>query len=1796
MTSDIPCQTATKWALLIGIDLFDAGKSPFISIHDRKMEFLDLKGCVRDIDRVERHLLSEMGVAKRNIRKLTTEAYFPLKQDPDTRCGDPTYANIICGLNWIIENAKAGDLVYLQYSGHGGQATTVYPELKGEDGIDECLLPSDLAKSAGGALVRDIELGLYIKKMLGKKLVLTVVMDCCHSGSITRGSSRPDNARQVDSIYKSTSDDKARADQDLDRLGFERDISNQVYSGDRTSQPWLLEIQGYTLLAACRPREFAMEPEQADNIHSGNLTYWLLDTLQSLPRTHKTPVSTEMLFQRLGPKIRNASKELQNPVIGGSVDKEFFGTDIPPRVPAITVHSVDGDRENLTLDSGSIHGVVRNAEYIIWSRTTNGELVEVRVFEVSPSTAKATTLKTMCSKEQVDVGCKAVLSYVPPAERFVVLLPEESQHRDKLEKAWNEFPEEKRPEFMLMGQAPDEDFMFRLTIDETEVNVVLKDMVNMRDPPSMPFDGSIMSVERLVYRLRHLASFQLMKTLKSSDAVLPMRNAVSFTIVGQCKKQEEVNNPSKWEMVQYVDGMFVATHGAFLVVHVKNLSDKVLDFSIFDLNPAFGITKYYPKSSVTESLDPNGEKLLCLRMRVPEAFHKENSIFDTFKLFFAPRSISLERFTLEDLQSAETGATRGGKNPLDTLKSLVNKLRRPERHGDDPSDDHVEEWGVEKLDIRTLWKERETFGNEALSFDQWRLALQHHEKYRESSVRADLEKAIKCAERSIKSIPPYNQAINLSTLGKWWNESFDDSGNPQDINEGISCCQMAVRLSLTTHHNHPKILDCLAQRLVARFKALLNEEDLDSAISLGSEAVGLVKKEHASRKQHPDFALVIQGQIQRQYQQFLMFSNGNALTGVIKLYEYLVDGTGNNSPYRPGRLCNLAGKLGERYKQHHEERDLTECIKIDQRALRALEELSERGVSTVPGTRGNILSRYSLHLSWVFERNGLKPDLCNSIKQARDAVEAAEGDLQRAKLLGNLANRLLTGYEVYGSCESLDEAVSKAEKALLIMEQTQKKSKVDHVHILHTLGNALIAKHEQSHEEARLDGAIKYFREAVELMPSEPFLQVLTQNGLASGLFHKYERTGEITCLKEAIDSNEKALDAVVNDPTGKAKVLNNLATQYHSLFMNSKKPENLEKAIAHGRKALEASVLTYDRMIHSINLANYLETRFDLFGRNSDINDAVTEAEGSYVLLSQMPDTPMRARIVYLYALKLRKKSKANVNQEPSDLANTILRDALLSSHSPARELIQCALLHANIMMSKGNDKEVYAICQIIMGLIPSLVASSSCQKDQQDELVEFEGVARKAAAIALDMNEGPVNALRLLQAGRGVIANQLLTSRDDRLWVHDFLSTPGECHTPDLQLKACMASTQNYVEVANASEDPRAKYKPYLSCELRNFLDSNPSGTIVLINVSFRCDAFLLDKNGLDQVHLKGVNEEEVQQQASLIASGSPGKQVMLNMLKWLWDFVASPILERLGHGGPVNHDLPRVWWIPTGKLAHLPIHAAGDYHSGNFVLNRVSSSYSPTLKSLLFAYASRKDNTRFQTNLPAQKEGTPSSGNDSEPKAVIVYMRETPRKSPLDHVESEARAVYDNLPQSSKRLLPEPSKETVLKSLEGCDIFHFAGHGEADKSDPSKSRLLLSNGPIRVLDILQRVPGKPTNAFLSYLSACSSGSNVVNGLDEEGLHVMGAFILAGFRHVIGSLWPVSDSHCVDVAKAVYSRIVEANMTDDSVSQALHQAICHLSHPGASNQPGDQPQVKGAGLLAENPYIWAAFVHMGV
>ncbi|RDH16416.1 hypothetical protein M747DRAFT_119547 [Aspergillus niger ATCC 13496] len=137
------------------------------------------------------------------------------------------------------------------------------------------------------------------------------------------------------------------------------------------------------------------------------------------------------------------------------------------------------------------------------------------------------------------------------------------------------------------------------------------------------------------------------------------------------------------------------------------------------------------------------------------------------------------------------------------------------------------------------------------------------------------------------------------------------------------------------------------------------------------------------------------------------------------------------------------------------------------------------------------------------------------------------------------------------------------------------------------------------------------------------------------------------------------------------------------------------------------------------------------------------------------------------------------------------------------------------------------------------------------------------------------------------------------------------------------------------------------------------------------------------------------------------------------------------------------------------------------------------------------------------------------------------------------------------------PVRNKYSEHSSISTSDVFHFPGHGPVNHWDSSGSTLLLDwqDNTLTVKDH-HNLRVQNIAPFLGYLSARSTGLNIVDDLADESINLASACQLAGFRHV-GTMWEVSDARCVDIVKVFYETVRDEGVTDEFVPLALHRAV---------------------------------------
>jgi CHAT domain-containing protein len=264
------------------------------------------------------------------------------------------------------------------------------------------------------------------------------------------------------------------------------------------------------------------------------------------------------------------------------------------------------------------------------------------------------------------------------------------------------------------------------------------------------------------------------------------------------------------------------------------------------------------------------------------------------------------------------------------------------------------------------------------------------------------------------------------------------------------------------------------------------------------------------------------------------------------------------------------------------------------------------------------------------------------------------------------------------------------------------------------------------------------------------------------------------------------------------------------------------------------------------------------------------------------------------------------------------------------------------------------------------------------------------------------------------------------------------------------------------------------------------------------------------------------------------------------------------------------PRIWWCPTGPLAFLPLHAAGNYgkEDSESILDYAVSSYTPSITSLT-------NRVKNDSAIPADVSGLFLT---CQPEAIKAY--------PIHGTTTEVRSIHDQITKHGARVkLVEGNDLTIgegLVYMEKFSSIHLACHASQDQKEPLESQFLFHDGRLTLSQIMQK---NLKNADLAFLSACETSTGKKN-LSEEAVHLAAGMLAAGYRRVVATMWAIGDQHAIEVSKDFYDYLLAhqsgSGFDGSQSAYALHHAIQKLRHK-LDNSPKS--------LLA-----WIPYVHFGL
>ncbi len=304
-------------ALLIGIDSY------------RDSTWGPLHGT-RDVKQMSELLQHSYGVAADNLAVL-----------PEAQA---TRAGIEKALGALVAHAEPGETVIFFYSGHGS-VLLAEPGQSQEDRLAECLVPIDTPSFKANEYPERVVRDRFIEQTLtelvqkvragGAKGSVVFILDCCHSGGLSRGSFDP-------SV-------KVRTNPAVLQHFLKIAAAQPTASPSALRLPHRAGPNGWVVLSACRADQTA-----ADDPVS--FTMLLANALQELPAGGNYNELIERVNQLAlaEPHIHGG----QSPQASGDRDLEVFGGQAKTGTEAVRVRRVEAIDNDLllTFDRGRLAG------------------------------------------------------------------------------------------------------------------------------------------------------------------------------------------------------------------------------------------------------------------------------------------------------------------------------------------------------------------------------------------------------------------------------------------------------------------------------------------------------------------------------------------------------------------------------------------------------------------------------------------------------------------------------------------------------------------------------------------------------------------------------------------------------------------------------------------------------------------------------------------------------------------------------------------------------------------------------------------------------------------------------------------------------------------------------------------------------------------------------------------------------------------------------------------------------------------------------------------------------------------------------------------------------------------------------------------------------------------------------------------------------------------------------------------------------------------------------------------------
>lgn len=602
----------THYAILIGID--DYPDKP-------------LKSAVQDVEDIKTFLESRLRDSVK-IQLITASQTDRTSSNPakDPMLW-PSYETIISVFKTVNSLARAGDFVYVHYSGHGTQKPP-WGEFSNKSTGDLALVLLNTEKDNQVSYLWGLELASLLKMMVDNGLVITLILDCCFSASVYR--------RDDPTIRFLPYDAKIDSRYSLD-TEIILENGDPTYRDASMRPNWLVNPDRFAILTACGPHEKAVEPK-FDGQNHGALSYFLLSILERVGLTKRH----HDIHNYLRAKFQSSCLP-QNPVLYGNRDQGFFGQ-VNSDTSAAVVPIILKQHGALELQAGDAHGVIEGDQFQLYplgSAEDDSSLQERSLIAQVVSTRALTSdlERLNTSSSHIRTGWMARALTQLSRRRFPIRIAFDLPSRDDLLAAL------KKHSLNASVETDLHPFAFDVVLNNDGEYGILdasgREIINL--PKMSQYQTTVSEVSDI---LEHLVQFQLVRDLGNELPASSFQQFFEVRIVSNGKFFGpncliEMQHSSQAELV------------------VENRGSINLYVSVYDLGPCWQVENVHrgtyavvtPQSGRSGSKGTMSKKL---RMMVPNQVKEKgySSCEDILKIFITSQPTSFDLLELPKLREA----------------------------------------------------------------------------------------------------------------------------------------------------------------------------------------------------------------------------------------------------------------------------------------------------------------------------------------------------------------------------------------------------------------------------------------------------------------------------------------------------------------------------------------------------------------------------------------------------------------------------------------------------------------------------------------------------------------------------------------------------------------------------------------------------------------------------------------------------------------------------------------------------------------------------------------------------------------------------------------------------------------------------------------------------------------------------------------------------------------------------------------------------------------------------------------